>query len=285
MKTRMRGQKERTTKTSAFPQLKKSISTFKNPPKKGIPVVEDICEDNSTQTGIFEEDSDDDFSEKEENHDVSSSEIGALVSVSMMLCRSDSIEGSINHVYVKKQLYTDKQESITTKSLQVCSKIINALRIISPKKSDVHNVFNCCQMRQLRNLVVRFSNTNTRFREHALTINKNNNTKMVIRIDFATLYLIFQNEYNLYKKDGSLIRSYNSIRTSEDKIAIFSNFFRFSIIDRILKERCLIFKFSFLYKDRCNSNLGSPSESGDLCYFKDLSDVPKCLYSVLSLSL
>ncbi|KAI8090783.1 hypothetical protein BDF21DRAFT_396215 [Thamnidium elegans] len=41
--------------------------------------------------------------------------------------------------------------------------VVPKKRITSPKKIDVHNVFNCCQMRQLRNLVVRFSNANTIF--------------------------------------------------------------------------------------------------------------------------
>lgn len=178
-----------------------------------------------------------------------------------MLCQSDSIQGYVDHEYVKKQLYSDKQESIDTDSLKVCSKIINALRVICPKKGDLHNVLKCCQIRQLRNLVVKFSGTNTRFREHALTINKNDQTKIAIRVDSTTLYLIFQNEYDLYNKDGSLITSYSSIRTTEDKEVIFSNIFRFTIIDRIFKERRLKFKFSFLYKDRYNLHfLGEKSD-------------------------
>lgn len=93
------------------------------------------------------------------------------------------------------------------------------------KKSDAHNMFNNCQMRQLRNLLVRFSSTKTRFREHALTVHKSNDIKMAIRINHATLYLVFQNEYDLYKKDGSLITSYNSIKTTGQN-SNFQQFFQ-----------------------------------------------------------
>lgn len=106
-----------------------------------------------------------------------------------------------------------------------------------------------------RNLLVKFSGTKTRIRQHRLTAEKNqsNSSKMGILINHVTLYLLFQKEYNMmYKEDGSPFTAYQSIQTWEDKKAIFSNFFKFDVINEIMAERQLAFKFSFFFKYRYN---------------------------------
>ncbi|CEP13592.1 hypothetical protein [Parasitella parasitica] len=66
----------------------------------------------------------------------------APVSVCLMLCQSPTIQECVDSTYVEKQLYTEKQESIPAKSLQICAQIINGLlklvqsRAICSKYSD-----------------------------------------------------------------------------------------------------------------------------------------------------
>ncbi|CEP08752.1 hypothetical protein, partial, partial [Parasitella parasitica] len=68
------------------------------------------------------QDEDEDENDKQEAN-LTSRETKALVSVCIMLCVSGEIEGDIGYAYLKKQLYSDKQESIPTESLEVCARL------------------------------------------------------------------------------------------------------------------------------------------------------------------
>lgn len=62
------------------------------------------------------------------------SKINTLTSVVIMLCGAKTIDGDVNHSYVKQQLYADRLESIPQEDLSLHAKIINTLRPISWKR-------------------------------------------------------------------------------------------------------------------------------------------------------
>lgn len=65
------------------------------------------------------------------DRDLTRKELTALTSVAMMLCGADSIKGEIGPDYIRKQLFIDKQETISEDTLLSCSKIVNLLKEIT----------------------------------------------------------------------------------------------------------------------------------------------------------
>ncbi|CEP16417.1 hypothetical protein [Parasitella parasitica] len=84
----------------------------------------DTCseDEQDSQDKAEDQDEDEDENDKQEA-DLTSREIKALVSVCIILCESGEIEGDIGYAYLKKQLYSDKQESIPTESLEVYARL------------------------------------------------------------------------------------------------------------------------------------------------------------------
>ncbi|KAI7873180.1 uncharacterized protein EV154DRAFT_579468 [Mucor mucedo] len=226
-------------------------------------------DDNSNE---FEEDAED-FNENDEDlviidnvteldtndndvKDLSAKEIKALCAVCTMLITSPSIEGNVDAAYIKKQLYYDKQESIPAHALDTSARIVNELRLISCKK-DEKNAFRFFQMRKIRNSLVKFVGpTGTRFKENRMFPKKvEEKQKMSINVDTRTLYLLFAKEYNIFKLDGvNMFTSSATIKSIEDKKAVFSNFFNLNMIERIIQEQKLtpMYSFKFCHKYSLN---------------------------------
>ncbi|KAI7877097.1 uncharacterized protein EV154DRAFT_576986 [Mucor mucedo] len=188
--------------------------------------------------------------------DLSAKEIKALCAVCTMLITSPSIEGNVDAAYIKKQLYYDKQESIPAHALDTSARIVNKLRLISCKK-DEKNAFRFFQMRKIRNSLVKFIGpTGTRFKENRMFPKKiEEKQKMSINVDTRTLYLLFAKEYNIFKLDGvNMFTSSATIKSIEDKKAVFSNFFNLNMIERIIQEQKLtpMYSFKFCHKYSLN---------------------------------
>ena len=182
--------------------------------------------------------------------DLTAREINALVAIVMMLTKSSSLVGDVDHNYVKKQLYHDKQESIPKKALIICSKLINTLRYISLKENEVASFVNCFQMRSLRNTVVTFAETKTKFRERRLYPVIDEQATSSLFVTAPTLYLIFHKEYRVFSKSGEVFTNYQTITSEEDKSGVLGNFFNLDIIERIMKDQNLSPMYSFYYNNQ-----------------------------------
>ncbi|CAO3634132.1 unnamed protein product [Mucor hiemalis] len=176
--------------------------------------------------------------------DLTRKELNALTSVAMMLCDADSIKGEIEPEYVKKQLFIDKQETISDDALLACSKIVNLLRKISLKGSEEASFLDCYHIRNLRNALVNFAGKKTKYTERQLFPKKDQKSSQSILVNHATLYLLFGKQYTMFDMNKNPFTSYQGIQSDEQKEALFSNFFNWKKIQRILKEQKL--KPSFL---------------------------------------
>ncbi|CEP13117.1 hypothetical protein [Parasitella parasitica] len=93
-------------------------------PNSNIDAGTDTCSKDEQDIQDEAEDQEEDEDENcKQEADLTSREIKALVPVCIMLCESGEIEGDISYAYLKKQLYSDKQESIPTESLEVCARL------------------------------------------------------------------------------------------------------------------------------------------------------------------
>ncbi|CEP14508.1 hypothetical protein [Parasitella parasitica] len=213
----------------------------------------DTCskDEHGSQDEAEDQDKDEDKNDKQEA-DLTSREIKDLISLCIMLCESGEIEGDIGYAYLKKQLYSDKQESVPTESLDVCARLVNALRKIIPKKTEPFFLVDWFPIRALRNTLVDYAATKTRHNPIAMTVEKQLNWDYdALHVNCATLYFLYAKDHNLLKLDGqSVFSSAASIVSDDDKTAIFNNFFKSRYLAKLFSEQKLFFKYSFTFKSQ-----------------------------------
>lgn len=210
--------------------------------------------------------------------DLTAREINALAAVVTMLTKSASIVGDVDHTYVKKQLYVDKQESIPKEAMISCSKLINTLRKISLKENEVASFLNCFQMRLLRNTVIKFAGTRTKFRERRLHPVPEERTIPSVFVTAPTLYLLFSKEYRIFKEDGETFTSYLAIKTEQDKQMTFRNFFDTQLLRQIMKEQNLTPSYSFYYNNKYDIQfLGEKNSSEAPASLPSLKPLPSAV--------
>ena len=197
----------------------------------------------------------------DKNRDLTSKEINALVSMIIMLCGSTNIRGNINSEYIQKQLYTDKRDSVPEEALTFCSLLVNRLRKLSLKTDEEASVLKCYSMRHLRNVLVRFCDEKTKFKERRFCPVVDHPEAASVFVNHHTLYLIFCKDYNIFNEKNEPFTAYNDIRGDQEKTSLFKNFFNWSIVQRIIKERNLDPSFSFYYNSKHDLNfLGMKSK-------------------------
>ena len=104
-------------------------------------------------------------------------------------------------------------------------------------------------MRQLRNIVVRFADTSTRYRERKMLPEKSQTDKSAIFMTPASLYLLFCKDYNMLTEGGDYLTNYQELQEESKKRELLENFFDWEKIERILSEKKLTTMFGFFYND------------------------------------
>ncbi|CAO0790218.1 unnamed protein product [Mucor circinelloides] len=164
----------------------------------------------------------------EPDRDLAAKEDKALMSVASMLCMSSSIHGDITQDYLKKQLYIDRRECISSSALNFCCRIANAVKCLVPKEDG--SPFQWRSLFQMRNSVVSFL---PRFKQEkakkSISTDSRQRRKSVI-IDAAVLHLLLAKELDVYKSGGTEFTNWLSIRSSQKRWAFSKTFFSIRLI-------------------------------------------------------
>lgn len=211
--------------------------------------------------------------------DLTAKEIRALVAICCALCQAPEYPDGVTSQDIKQKLYHDKQESIPAHCLDTGARLINAVRRITPKKDQNFLMASWCQMRTLRNILVVFAGRRTKRNPVKLTIvkQKDNDDQHAVRIDSGALYHLFSSDYDLYQSNGAdKFTSVSVVKTEEQKLNLFNNFFRVNHVKSELAKQKIAFAGYFMFVNQYDLHFSGYRITQQIKQAKPIKKVP-CL--------
>jgi hypothetical protein len=191
-----------------------------------------------------------------------------------MLVKSQKLKHTVDANYLKKQLYSHRQ-NMDHSVYEACANLVNSLRTIIQTSSSTEvkyqgSIITYIQIRKLRKFLVDYAQQNqVPYIKHSLikmTLESDINSTQALDVQHKSLYFMTHKKYDMFVTDGidnskKNLTSMSSITSDLTKASFLGNFFNTKYLQYRFQRRNLQPIWRFTFTDKYNiSFLGKKNQ-------------------------